>query len=568
MAYDDVFEVIGSFGLYQKRLYVLYTLPVVFTAIQTCLSVFILFAPDHRCSLPHLHNDTFAIQGPDHERVVNQTIPLDMNIHSSIGEGIRYSRCHVFHRNLNSTPVRSASDNISMYSNECRRWVFDKTDFESTFATEDNLVCTKKLHRTHATMAFMAGFTVGSLGIGVLSDTFGRKHALMTSIILHIVSNIAVSFVTDFWVFSTLRFFSGVSVGGLVSTTYVMDLELVGPSMRMWAGMFFQLFWGLGVLLLAATAYLIRDWRYLNLAMSLPTVLFISYQWLVPESTRWLVVRGRHKEAEIIFRHAAKVNKRRCPDRILTVEENEATVRRHVSIRKVLTYPCLIFRFIFICLNWLVVAMEFSGLSLNVSNLSGDVYLNFFLTSLAEILGFVICIPLLNRVGRKPVYISSLLFGGMALVLTTFPILYGSQDLQWVTVGLSLIGKIGAAASFGTIFLYSAEYFPTVIRNSALGVASFSARCGGMLAPYVVDLGQIVEGDVGRVLPMSVFGVSAVVVGLMSITLPETLNRKLPETIEDAVAFDRSNPIKDNIELDIVASQPLNEPMNEDNNVM
>lgn len=51
--------------------------------------------------------------------------------------------------------------------------------------------------------------------------------------------------------------------------------------------------------------------------------------------------------------------------------------------------------------------------------------------------------------------------------------------------------------------------------------------------------GQIVEGDVGRVLPMSVFGVSAVVVGLMSITLPETLNRKLPETIEDAVAFDR-----------------------------
>lgn len=51
---------------------------------------------------------------------------------------------------------------------------------------------------------------------------FGRKHALMTSIILHIVSNIAVSFVTDFWVFSTLRIFSGVSVGGLVSTTYVM----------------------------------------------------------------------------------------------------------------------------------------------------------------------------------------------------------------------------------------------------------------------------------------------------------------------------------------------------------
>jgi OCT family organic cation transporter-like MFS transporter 4/5 len=71
--------------------------------------------------------------------------------------------------------------------------------------------------------------------------------------------------------------------------------------------------------------------------------------------------------------------------------------------------------------------MEFSGLSLNVSNLGGDVYLNFLLTSLAEIVGFLLCMPLLNRVGRKPVYIISLLSGGVALVLTIFPILYGSQ---------------------------------------------------------------------------------------------------------------------------------------------
>ena len=70
-------------------------------------------------------------------------------------------------------------------------------------------------------------------------------------------------------------------------------------------------------------------------------------------------------------------------------------------------------------------ACVFSGLSLNVSNLGGDVYLNFFLTSIAEIIGFLLCMPLLDRVGRKPVYIASLLSGGIALVLTIFPILYG-----------------------------------------------------------------------------------------------------------------------------------------------
>ena len=57
-----------------------------------------------------------------------------------------------------------------------------------------------------------------------------------------------------------------------------------------------------------------------------------------------------------------------------------------------------------------------------------------------------------------------------------------------MTVLLSLVGKVGSSAAFATIFLYSAEFFPTIIRNSALGVANFSARVGGMLAPYIVDL--------------------------------------------------------------------------------
>ena len=56
-------------------------------------------------------------------------------------------------------------------------------------------------------------------------------------------------------------------------------MELVGPKKRMVAGMVFQVFWGIGTLILAGLAALIRDWRFLNLACSLPTVLFMSYFW-------------------------------------------------------------------------------------------------------------------------------------------------------------------------------------------------------------------------------------------------------------------------------------------------
>ncbi|XP_078309889.1 organic cation transporter protein-like [Crassostrea virginica] len=557
MVYDDVFRVTGSFGPYQKRLYILQSLPVVFTAVQTCLSVFILFAPDHRCQP---QNDFMDIQDTGNKYTVNQSVSPDIRIYSSIGEGIRYSRCEVIYHYSNSTPGGSTPDNATMYSSECRRWVFDTSEFDNTFVTQEKLVCGKKLHRTHATMAYMLGFTFGSLGIGILSDKFGRKPALLISIFTHAVSNIILTWMTDFWVFSILRFVSGVSVGGLLSTAYVMDLEIVGPGKKMIAGTVFQLFWGVGMLILVGAAYLLRDWRHLNLAMTVPTFLFLTYIWLIPESPRWLAVRGRIEEAETILRQITIKNNRPCPERILSDNILRAPAANHDSLSHVCSLK-LVMQTIVICINWLVVACVFSGLSLNVSNLGGDVYLNFLLTSIAEIAGFLICMPLLYWLGRKPVYIASLLTGGIALVLTIFPFLYATPDLHWVTVLLSLLGKVGSSSAFSTVFLYSAEFFPTTIRNSALGVANFSARVGGMIAPYIVDLGMIVGSDMGRVLPMAVFGIAAVVASLLSLMLTETKFRRFPDQMGDF-----ENPPEFDQELTVI--EPLNNPPANGNVVM
>lgn len=57
-----------------------------------------------------------------------------------------------------------------------------------------------------------------------------------------------------------------------------------------------------------------------------------------------------------------------------------------------------------------------------------------------------------------------------------------------LTLTLALIGKLGAASAFGLIYVLSAEIFPTVVRNSAMGACSCVSRIGGMLAPYVAKL--------------------------------------------------------------------------------
>lgn len=95
-----------------------------------------------------------------------------------------------------------------------------------------------------------------------------------------------------------------------------------------------------------------------------------------------------------------------------------------------------------------------------------------------------------------------------------------------------MIGKLAITSSYGTVYIFSAEQFPTVIRNVALGAASTAARVGSILAPYINLLGEY-----WKPLPLIIFGATAFIGGLLSLLLPETLNKQLPETIADGEKF-------------------------------
>ena len=181
---------------------------------------------------------------------------------------------------------------------------------------------------------------------------------------------------------------------------------------------------------------------------------------------------------------------------------------------------------------------------MNSVNLAGDIFVNTLLGVLIEApgmllfplthinkfyccLGYLIALLTMDRFGRKPILVLCQLVAGCAcigagFVPTSIPVLMSV---------LSCVGKMGSSAAFSLIYLYSAEMFPTAVRNTALGTCSMVARVGGFMAPYIASLGS---SEDSTYVPFLIFGISTLVGGSTAILLPETLGTQLPVTIEDA----------------------------------
>nr|XP_060615232.1 solute carrier family 22 member 7-like [Anolis sagrei ordinatus] len=270
--------------------------------------------------------------------------------------------------------------------------------------------------------------------------------------------------------------------------------------------------WSLGYMLLALIAYLIRSWQWLVLAVTCPCLLSIAVWWWLPESARWLLTKKEVETAHGYLSKCAKVNgKEDFPSKITPEVSTVSSIKFGVSF-------------------------TYYGISLNIGGFSLDPYLTQLTFGAIEIPAKLGVYFVLDHIGRRHCQGWSLIVTGSLIALNTIiPAEHGH-----VRSAVAILGKGFSEAAFTTVFLYTAELYPTVLRQSGVGCCSFVARLASSIAPLVMLL-----DDTWKYLPPMIFSVVAGLAGSVAFLLSETTNIQLPETIQDVEGDRNKTPLGD-----------------------
>lgn len=298
-------------------------------------------------------------------------------------------------------------------------------------------------------------------------------------------------------------------------SSFVLVMELIGTRWRELISVLYQIPFNLGHLTLPIFAYYLRDWRELQFALSIPSIVLISYYWLVPESPRWLFTVGKVNESATVLEKAAKFNKIPTDSIKMNLEKyaiSTNTSSNHSSkgnIIDLVRTPNMRAKTIGMCFNWMVCGMCFFGVAQYIGESEGDIFMNVAVSAALELPGTLVCIHTMRKFGRKGTLIpSNILTGVCMMLIAVFP------SYQ---VPLASIALVGMSISFPTVYLYAGEIFPTVVRNVGIGAASMIARIGSMAAPFVISLKVFHPAY-----PPIVLGIIPIVGAMLVFLLPET----------------------------------------------
>lgn len=371
------------------------------------------------------------------------------------------------------------------------------------------------------------GQFVGALIFGWLGERLGRvKSATYATLIMALVS-LACAFTGNFTQMFVCRLIQGIGVGGEmpVAATYVNELSRAHGRGKFF--MLYELIFPIGLLaanVLGALLVPVYGWQVLFILGTVPGLLITVLVARLPESPRWLIRKGRFAEAETIVRSLEASTGERQP-----VPPQAVAVAKPSRWGELFS-PVYLKRTLIVWVIWATAYGVTNGMNNWLATLYNTVYhlplqnsLYFaLLTNLAQILVLLVCIFVIDRVGRKNWMIVCFILGGIALS----PLwLFGADDVTRVIVFVTL--SYGIMSTINTVlYLYTPEIYPTRMR--ALGTAAGTCwlRLASAAGPSIFGLMMVSRGIESVFL---LFAAIALVGALAATQMIETRNRRLED---------------------------------------
>ncbi|KAG5894036.1 hypothetical protein JTB14_037882 [Gonioctena quinquepunctata] len=411
---------------------------------------------------------------------------------------------------------------------KCSKWEFGGEG--STIISDFDLVCDRENLNSFGEMTFLAGVAIGGLVCGVLSDKYGRKRTLMASVLIQSILSTIIAFSPWFLFYAILRALLGFISVSVVFSGFVLCIELVGGDWRTVAGISYLFPVSLSYMIISGIAWQLREWRQLQLAISVPGFLFLIFWFVLPESPRWLLAMGRTEEVITILEDAARMNNRKLPQNLDKMLQPDVAVEQETEDVNVLDlFKTMQMRKRTVCLFliWFSVYLVYYGLVLNLGNIGGNLYINSVIQGAVEIPAVAISILILLKGGRRWPLCLTMAISGAACGLT-LPLYFVTTDIQWTITTLTMISKFCISSSNAIMPVFTAELYPTTIRNIGVGAANVSAGIALMLVPYLWNLAKIHES-----IPMAMLALFGIVGGLSVLFLPETGGVPLFDTLKE-----------------------------------
>jgi MFS transporter, putative metabolite:H+ symporter len=399
------------------------------------------------------------------------------------------------------------------------------------------LVSEWKLTSTEVGMIISAGYVgqlFGAVLFGSLAEKIGRFKTLFITIVLFVSMDMACLFAWSAASMMVFRFLQGVGTGGEVPVASAYINEFIGAEKRGRFFLLYEVIFPIGLMFAGMAGYFlvpIYGWKAMFIVGLVPSVLTIPLRWLMPESPRWLASKGRTAEADAVVKRLEDDATRRgviLREPVVRPLDSRATARsdwrelfKGIYLKRTFTIWGL----------WTCVYMINNGLITWLPTLYQQVFQLPLQTSLAYgwitsgvgVIASIVCALLIDKVGRKPWYATAFLVATLPLLtLTWLGATSATEVLILVTAAYAVLQTIAFS-----LYLYSAELYPTRLRAVGTGFGSAWLRAGSSIGPIMV--GWIV-GDFGIRYVFTALAAVALVGGLATLLFAiETKGRVLEE---------------------------------------